>query len=159
MAFLSKYASLNDQSPPDLEEGFIVRQFSMTYNGQTRTLQHIQYKGWQDFGVPDDPLGILQLVSLVNEEQTKYESIDSSTGPMIVHCSAGCGRTGAFCAIDTLIYRLRDKAHYTEEERLGELNLLFQTVSKFREQRVSMVQTLRQYVFCYEVILWWTLGL
>jgi protein tyrosine phosphatase len=149
---------MTNDNLPDLEEGYIVRQFQLEQNGQTRTIHQFQYKGWQDFGVPNDPLGTLELVSLVNQEQIKYENMLDTVGPMIVHCSAGCGRTGAFCTIDTMISRLNDRHYLTTEERLGELDLIFQTVAKFREQRVSMVQTLRQYVFCYEAILWWMLG-
>ncbi|KAI8087386.1 protein-tyrosine phosphatase-like protein [Thamnidium elegans] len=145
-------------SAADLEEGFVVRTFQLQQNDQVRTIHHFQYKGWQDFGVPNNPLGALELVSLVDREQISYETTETDVGPMIVHCSAGCGRTGAFCTIDTLISRLKDKHYLTPEEQMGELDLLFQTVAKFREQRVSMVQTLRQYVFCYEAILWWMLG-
>lgn len=154
---LSKSA-MTDGNVLDLEEGYIVRRFNLEQNGEIRTMHHFQYKGWQDFGVPNDPLGTLELVSLVNQEQNKYESMLDNVGPMVVHCSAGCGRTGAFCTIDTVISRLNDRRYLDNEERLGEIDMIFQTVSKFREQRVSMVQTLRQYVFCYEAILWWMLG-
>lgn len=142
----------------DLEEGYVVRTFELQFDHQVRTIHQFQYKGWQDFGVPHDPLGTLELVSLVNQQQLKYERQDPEVGPMIVHCSAGCGRTGAFCTIDTVMARLNNKNYLTKEEQLGELDLLYQTVAKFREQRASMVQTLRQYVFCYEAILWWMLG-
>ncbi|KAI9259841.1 protein-tyrosine phosphatase-like protein [Helicostylum pulchrum] len=152
-----EFVSKSNGDVADLEEGFVVRRFQLQQNDKVRTVHHFQYKGWQDFGVPNDPLGVLGLVSLVDREQRAYESAEA-VGPMIVHCSAGCGRTGAFCTIDTLISRLKDKNYLTPEEQMGELDLLFQTVAKFREQRVSMVQTLRQYVFCYEAVLWWMLG-
>ncbi|KAG2196233.1 hypothetical protein INT47_007660 [Mucor saturninus] len=151
-------AVTTDGSIPDLEEGYIVRRFQLEQNGEIRMVHHFQYKGWQDFGVPNDPLGTLELVSLVDQEQIKYENMLDNVGPMIVHCSAGCGRTGAFCTIDTIISRMKGRHYLNNEERSGEIDLIFQTVSKFREQRVSMVQTLRQYVFCYEAILWWMLG-
>ena len=116
--------------------------------------------GWMDFGVPDNPIGTLELVKLADQIQSEWEQ--RKAGPMIVHCSAGCGRAGAFCAIDTVIHRLRSSSscleRLCESERLGELDMMYQTVAKFREQRVSMVQTLRQFVFCYEAILWWILG-
>jgi protein tyrosine phosphatase len=78
----------------------------------------------------------------VNQQQLKCESL-AATGPMIIHRSAGCGRTGAFCTIDTVISRLKNKHYLKDEERLGELDLIYQTVSKFREQRTSMVQTFK----------------
>lgn len=105
-----------------------------------------------DFGVPDSPEGTLQIVSTADEAQVLYESQQEKVGPMIVHCSAGCGRSGAFCAIDTAIRRLM------KPEGAQDKDLLFDTISRFREQRVSMVQTLRQFVFCYETIWWWLLG-
>ena len=146
-------------SQNDIEEGLVLRSFEISKDGQeSRFLQHIQYKGWRDYGVPDNPLGALELVTMAREAQLSFEK-NASTGPMIVHCSAGCGRSGAFCTIDTLMTRLSEVSYLTKEEQAGELDLIYQTVSKFREQRVSMVQTLRQYVFCYEAILWWILDI
>ncbi|KAI8886208.1 hypothetical protein K501DRAFT_321970 [Backusella circina FSU 941] len=127
----------------DQDDAVIVRELVMESNGEKRTITHLQYTGWMDFGVPENPLGTLLLINMANQAQQARD------GPMIVHCSAGCGRSGAFCAIDTAIARLnRPQQH----------DLLFQTISRFREQRLSMVQTLRQFVFCYEAIWWWYLG-
>ncbi|KAI8144705.1 protein-tyrosine phosphatase-like protein [Fennellomyces sp. T-0311] len=148
-------------SPADsVDDRTLIREFVIQKDAMQRTIHHIQYMGWMDFGVPDDPVGTLELVKLADEIQSKWEQ--DNAGPMIVHCSAGCGRAGAFCAIDTVIHRLRKSPSYLDklcqQERLGQLDVMYQTVAKFREQRVSMVQTLRQFVFCYEAILWWTLG-
>lgn len=104
-----------------------------------------------DFGVPDNPLGTLQIIQMADSAQITY-SQQESVGPMIVHCSAGCGRSGAFCAIDTVLYRLGKMKSASDHD------ILLQTISRFREQRLSMVQTLRQFVFCYEAIWWWFLG-
>jgi protein-tyrosine phosphatase len=116
----------------------ITRKLQLIHQDAIREITHLQYTGWMDFNVPENPLGLLQVVSMANENRT-----DS---PIIVHCSAGCGRSGAFCVIDTVISRLK------KEE--GDQDVLLETISCFREQRLSMVQTLRQFVFCYEVILW-----
>lgn len=159
-------ADRDGQPNTNPDEVIVIRQLSLEKQGddQRRTVTHIQYKGWMDFGVPDDPLGTLRLIELAGKTQTSYEQQASesgqpATGPMIVHCSAGCGRTGAFCTIDTLMTRLTtDDDSMTLEEKQGQLDILRATVEKFREQRVSMVQTLRQFAFCYEAILWWTLG-
>lgn len=153
-----------DQTPKTIEgdnsvlnEGITVREFEVRVHDSqlSRRIHHIQYKGWHDFGVPDDPFGALNLISLANLTQVEYENSEAEVGPMIVHCSAGCGRTGAFCKIDTIISRLSNIDQAADNEQL---DLVYQTVAKFREQRVSMVQTLRQYVFCYEAILWWMLA-
>lgn len=125
----------------------ITRELLLVYGDQSKQVTHLHYTGWMDFGVPDNPLGTLEIIHMVNEAQSRYRE----TGPMIVHCSAGCGRSGAFCAIDTVLYRLSDTSS-------KEHDILLETISRFREQRLSMVQTLRQFVFCYEAVWWWLLG-
>ncbi|KAI8145040.1 protein-tyrosine phosphatase-like protein [Fennellomyces sp. T-0311] len=138
----------------DQDDTIIIRQLLVQHGSSStrRTITQLQYTGWMDFGVPDTPEGTLQIVSTADEAQVLYESQHEHVGPMIVHCSAGCGRSGAFCAIDTVIHRLMQPGAIQDKD------LLFDTISRFREQRVSMVQTLRQFVFCYETIWWWLLG-
>ncbi|KAG1451151.1 hypothetical protein G6F56_008159 [Rhizopus delemar] len=134
----------------DEEDMIIMRQLIISKNGENQSVTHLQYIGWMDFGVPDNPLGTLQLIQMANTMQEMHSKLPS--GPMIVHCSAGCGRSGAFCAIDTTLYRLSQTDCSTTSD------ILLETISCFREQRLSMVQTLRQFVFCYEAIWWWLLG-
>ncbi|KAG2201641.1 hypothetical protein INT47_003867 [Mucor saturninus] len=138
-----------DDQPLNPDDVVIVRALKLSRLGEERHVTHLQYTGWMDFGVPDNPLGTLQIIQMADEAQAVYES----AGPMIVHCSAGCGRSGAFCAIDTVLYRI------SMDKDLADMrDILLQTISRFREQRLSMVQTLRQFVFCYEAIWWWFLG-
>ncbi|KAI8815328.1 hypothetical protein BJ742DRAFT_12327 [Cladochytrium replicatum] len=90
-------------------------------------------------------------------------------GPMIVHCSAGCGRTGTFITID-LVLAILDRVatkHVIEsgnspapqdyepdtEANANDMDLVYAIVHHLRNQRVSMVQTLEQYAFCYEAVL------
>ncbi|CEP18626.1 hypothetical protein [Parasitella parasitica] len=141
----------NLQQPLHEDDVVIVRQLSVTRGPASRQVTHLQYTGWMDFGVPDNPLGTLQIIQMADSAQEAC-SKEGAVGPMIVHCSAGCGRSGAFCAIDTVLYRLR------HAESTSSHDILLQTISRFREQRVSMVQTLRQFVFCYEAVWWWFLG-
>ncbi|KAG0006756.1 hypothetical protein BGZ65_004247 [Modicella reniformis] len=140
-----------------------------------RTITQIQYTGWPDFGVPETPLEVLKVVELAHER-----NLPVSAGPMVVHCSAGCGRTGAFCVIDSILTEIKNhpasifggeqsntlkngvgKIHPPHSNQKEENSLpqdtVFTAVNRFREQRLSMVQCLRQYVFCYEVILWYML--
>ncbi|KAL0137036.1 protein-tyrosine phosphatase-like protein [Mucor lusitanicus] len=138
------------KSDGEIEDGITLRILEIRRDDgqESRIIHHFHYSGWQDHGVPDNPLGTLKLVELAQKSQTELKQQhkqNAGDGPMIVHCSAGCGRTGA------------DPNHLNEEERAGEIDLVYQTVSKFREQRMSMVQTLRQLVFVYEAILWWIL--
>ncbi|KAF9576248.1 hypothetical protein EC968_009808 [Mortierella alpina] len=150
----------------------LIRQMRLQHLGHPeeagRLITQIQYIGWPDFGVPDTPLEVLEVVKLANEHNrvlssaavapTSLSSISSSAlamaGPMVVHCSAGCGRTGAFCVIDAVLSNLRRSNHGAYYSAAGPEDVVFKTVSAFREQRLSIVQCLRQYVFCYEAILW-----
>lgn len=137
------------------EEHIIIRKFKLQYRNEERTITHLQYTGWTDFGVPDQPIGILQLVHHADEAARYHQLRNEQVGPMTVHCSAGCGRSGTFCVIDTIIQRLwHEKDVYTSTT----IDKIQQTVSRFREQRMSLVQTHRQFVFCYEAVLWWLLG-
>jgi protein tyrosine phosphatase len=123
-----------------------------------RHITQFHYTGWMDYGVPDNPLGTLQLIQLADRAQRRFESTtlntDTVIGPMVIHCSAGCGRSGAFCAIDTVLRRLKSATAADDYDT----DALWEIIFRFREQRLSMVQTLRQFVFCYEVVWWWFLG-
>lgn len=137
---------LKEYLPDGGDETVVVRQMKISHSSKEpeRTVTLIQYTGWPDFGVPETPLEVLKVVQLTNQFNTSPQA-----GPIVVHCSAGCGRTGAFCVIDTLLAQSRQKRLTTTTA-----DAVFETVSAFREQRLSMVQTLRQYVFCYEALLW-----
>jgi protein tyrosine phosphatase len=86
----------------------------------------------------------------------------------VVHCSAGCGRTGTFCAVDSVIEILKgqrttfrkSQAHEDAIDldsddwlRRDNVDLVARTVEDFRRQRLSLVQNLRQFVLCYETVL------
>ncbi|KAI8595100.1 protein-tyrosine phosphatase-like protein [Dissophora ornata] len=134
---------------PDLTNGTIlVRQLKLKHlagpESEERNITQVQYTGWPDYGVPETPLEVLRVIQLANE----YNTPVSSAGPMVVHCSAGCGRTGAFCVIDSILTELQERPDAMMSD------IVYTSVSTFREQRISMVQTLRQYVFCYEAIFW-----
>jgi len=87
---------------------------------------------------------VLGLIHAVRKSQGVF------TDPIVVHCSAGCGRTGAFCAIDTGIFLLNqeDCGGYAEND-----DLVVDIVSNFRRQRIGVVQTFVQFKFCYKALL------
>lgn len=221
---------------PSSERPFaIVRKFSLSHAGfpfsQMREITQVHYTSWPDFGAPAQPSQVLALVELCGKlsngpvigENTSDSKPENR--PVLVHCSAGCGRTGTFCTIDSVLDMLRKQAKekrngtlppqplkseaasrtFSPVSRLNpvdelspssnmdffsnhhnhhangrisldtemmegverekengddwmwneDIDLVEKTVMEFREQRISMVQSLKQYVLCYETVLEW----
>lgn len=227
-----------------------VRKFTLSHDAQPfarmREITQLQYSNWPDFGAPASPTHLLGLVEQCdavvhasrsnsfqgNMQNTGGDAVDER--PVLVHCSAGCGRTGTFCTVDSVVAMLKqqNKARHHKRRRsetspmeedldqgrhfafgrpsaskpvsngdffsqgggagamLGvgghvaggstssldvlpdpkckvvgdewldrdDLDLIERTVEEFRLQRLSMVQSLRQFVLCYETVLEWIVG-
>ncbi|KAK2512179.1 hypothetical protein Q9233_016451 [Columba guinea] len=120
--------------------GLVTRVFCLQKAGCAlpRVVEQFHYLLWPDHGVPRNPAQLLCLVEVVNKR-----ALEAPAGPVLVHCSAGIGRTGTFIALDFLL-------KMGKAERKVDV---FHCVQKLREQRVSMVQTKEQYTFLYEVLL------
>jgi len=208
----------------------IIRKFALSHASHPfapmREITHLHFPAWPDFGTPAQPSHLLALIELANVMQRAalpvatasivgkdsasaawYDEAESDprARPMLVHCSAGCGRTGTFCAVDSVIDMLKrqrqaKRASGQQHDAEGDVSmddsdgcvspltnkqmnltkarptklspstttidtkfinddtvdLIENTVEDFREQRLSMVQSLRQFVLCYETILEWT---
>lgn len=135
--------SVKLQSYEDLTD-IEVRRLSLTCQGQKRTITHLLYTEWPDFGVPTSSDKIRQLIALVE----KYQSTGSNnglTGSPFIHCSAGIGRTGALITILFCLEKLRSGVSPDE------LNVM-DIVLTMRKQRAGMVQTAAQYQFIYSVV-------
>ena len=108
---------------------------------QQREITHIFFDAWPDHGVPSSPDVVLNLLKDIQTLTESYARINV-TGPVVVHCSAGIGRTGALCAIDISLNRLHE---------LGSIDIPA-TILHIRRQRPGSIQTLVQYVFVYDAI-------
>lgn len=111
---------------------------------------------WPDFGVPSSSKSCLHILGLVRTAQADAVKKLGDTWqghslgpPILVHCSAGIGRTGTFCTIDINVQRLADDSKC-------EVN---NTVRHLRQQRAHTIQTPEQYQFCHVAILEHTLTL
>ncbi|TKX26277.1 protein-tyrosine phosphatase-like protein [Elsinoe australis] len=252
----STVAPTTTTNPSSDEEPFVtVRKFTLSHSSEPfspiREITHIQYSSWPDFGAPAHPAHLLGLVEQTDAvvrslTHTKHNDPDpEGSRQVLVHCSAGCGRTGTFCTVDTVIDVLkrqkqeREKrtraqregtpmdvdvkspvkkesntlgspfkgtfGHVGHSASLGDVSsgnpffnfgepassgsqadskkeaekrvveeekgrewdmdgqwlmedttdLIEKTVEDFRHQRLSMVQSLRQFVLCYESVLEW----
>ncbi|SCU82511.1 LANO_0B06524g1_1 [Lachancea nothofagi CBS 11611] len=145
--------------------------------GQIFETLQAQVKNWPDLGVMVNPRPILDIIRLKNLvigqlfEKQVYSSDYLPT--ILVHCSAGCGRTGTLCALDTVLSNA-SKLDNLKEEWVGRRlsnernpwsprpttcldSKLFDpviiTINKFRKQRISMVQNVNQYLFIYDCLL------
>jgi tyrosine-protein phosphatase 2/3 len=162
----------------------IVRTFALSHSSRPFEPMHevtqLHYAQWPDFGAPASPTALLSLV----EQVDKYirgsaspttvrgpdESAPENERPVLVHCSAGCGRTGTFCTIDSVIDMLkRQRLDQSRDAnsmdvdveswvRRDDEDLVAKAVDDFRHQRLSMVQNLRQFVLCYESIMQWVVA-
>ena len=193
--------------------GVLVRKFTMSHDEypfeRMREITHLQYSYWPDFGAPAHPSHLLGLVDQCNgvaratSAGPREDPEPASDRPVLVHCSAGCGRTGTFCTVDTVIDILKRQRRHRYQPRQptpmdediphprggsndrkspretsgagrssgtmnfkkntvdgewldkDDLDLIETIVEEFRVQRLSVVQSLRQFVLCYETVLEW----
>ena len=220
-----------------------VRKFTLSHKDRPfdrmREITQLQFDSWPDFGAPAHPSHLLGLVEqteavacVANKTSSKQPEA-AETRPVLVHCSAGCGRTGTFCTVSSVIDMLKrqrisrlgsvvgetpatsSRSHASAMDTSGntpakqpgnssnqntsngqsqssggknffdsfsslsnnntngnnsdasydtvegswvnrdDVDLIEKTVEDFRLQRLSMVQSLRQFVLCYESIMEW----
>ncbi|XP_054087931.1 tyrosine-protein phosphatase non-receptor type 9 isoform X1 [Zeugodacus cucurbitae] len=113
---------------------------------EIRNVSHWQFTSWPDYGVPSSAMAMLNFLQKVREKQASMVKAlgDTWAGhprgpPIVVHCSAGIGRTGTFITLDICISRLED---------VGTADIRG-TVEKIRSQRAYSIQMPDQYVFCH----------
>ncbi|XP_056103010.1 receptor-type tyrosine-protein phosphatase S isoform X21 [Rhinichthys klamathensis goyatoka] len=117
---------------------YCVRTFALYKNGSSekREVRQFQFTAWPDHGVPEHPTPFLAFLRRVKSCNPP------DAGPMVVHCSAGVGRTGCFIVIDAMLERIK---HEKTVDIYGHVTLM-------RAQRNYMVQTEDQYVFIHDAL-------
>ncbi|XP_010142710.1 PREDICTED: tyrosine-protein phosphatase non-receptor type 14 [Buceros rhinoceros silvestris] len=116
-------------------------------SGQERTVWHLQYTDWPDHGCPEEVQGFLSYLEEIQSVRRHTNSVlDSSNNcnpPIVVHCSAGVGRTGVVILTELMIGCLEHNEKVDVPVMLRHL----------REQRMFMIQTIAQYKFVYQVLI------
>uniref|UniRef100_A0A8D2Q776 protein-tyrosine-phosphatase n=2 Tax=Varanus komodoensis TaxID=61221 RepID=A0A8D2Q776_VARKO len=119
-------------------EEYTTRSFTLQLKDECRTVKHIVFSSWPDQKTPESAKALLHLVL----EVEKIIQTAESTGPIIVHCSAGIGRTGCFIATQIGCQQLKEK---------GEVDILG-IVCQLRIDRGGMIQTIEQYQFLHHTL-------
>ncbi|CAD6237536.1 GSCOCG00002363001-RA-CDS [Cotesia congregata] len=136
---------------------YTLREFLLQGNkpnfSEPRRIYHYHFQAWPDHGVPSDPGCVLNFLHDVNARQDSISaSLNSNgqtpatVGPILVHCSAGIGRTGTFIVIDMILDQIKQHGLDCEID-------IQRTIQRVRSQRSGMVQTEAQYKFVYLAVL------
>ncbi|XP_063783048.1 tyrosine-protein phosphatase non-receptor type 12 isoform X2 [Pseudophryne corroboree] len=118
---------------------YFVRTLILEFQNESRIIHQFHYVNWPDHDVPSSFDSILDMISLMRDYQA-HEKV-----PICIHCSAGCGRTGAICAIDYTWNLLKAR-------RIPEEFNVFSLIQDMRTQRHSAVQTKEQYELVHRAI-------
>jgi protein tyrosine phosphatase len=110
---------------------------------QKMTVTHYHYIAWPDHGIPSNADAFLDLTRRSDES-------NSTRGPLIVHCSAGIGRTGTFIVIHSILEKMKHESK--DFQAYVPMVNLVTTLIDLRKQRPGMIQTVEQYEFCYRAL-------
>ncbi|XP_045430360.1 tyrosine-protein phosphatase non-receptor type 1 isoform X4 [Pipistrellus kuhlii] len=131
----------------DIKSYYTVRQLELenltvSMSKETREILHFHYTTWPDFGVPESPASFLNFLFKVRESG----SLNREHGPIVVHCSAGIGRSGTFCLADTCLL-LMDKRKDPSSVDIKKVLL------EMRKFRMGLIQTADQLRFSYLAVI------
>ena len=129
------------------KDQYIIRDILLrNKNNQERIIKQIHYTGWPDHGVPDIQDGkVFDVFSEIIEKTDQYKG----DGPIVVHCSAGVGRTGTYISM----YYLEKEIKKQINDKVEEIKFsIFNLVRKLKEMRLYLVQNCEQYLFIYQFV-------
>ncbi|KAJ3701737.1 hypothetical protein LUZ61_005442 [Rhynchospora tenuis] len=140
---LGQFGNINviTKSTVVTKSSLVLRCLELQHNNASEPpapVLHIEYPDWPDHGVPRSTVSVREILR-------RLYHVPSDVGPIVVHCSAGIGRTGTYCAVHNTIQRIL----LSDTSSLD----LVKTISDFRSQRMGMVQTPDQFLFCYQAII------
>ncbi|RXG61343.1 Tyrosine-protein phosphatase non-receptor type 1 [Armadillidium vulgare] len=115
-----------------------------TKTEESREILHFHYTTWSDFGVPQSPDAFFKFLSVVRAS----ECLESNYGPAVIHCSAGIGRSGTFCLVDSILLMLERGLCSEKPGKILEVLL------DMRRYRMGLIQTSEQLRFSYQAILY-----
>ena len=131
-----------------VKDQYVIREIKLINNStkKEKNVKQIHFNGWPDHGVPDVSDGKVfdsfnEMIELVD----KYRE----NKPVVVHCSAGVGRTGTFITMYVLNKEIRKQI----DENVKEIKFsIFNLVRKLKEMRLYSVQTQQQYIFIHQYV-------
>ncbi|CAF1489211.1 unnamed protein product [Rotaria magnacalcarata] len=121
------------------QNDYEIRRLTIEFEDEQRQIDHYWYTAWPDQSCPNVVQPLIDLVHNVERDRVELSNINKKSGPVVVHCSAGIGRTGCFIALSNGIRQLR------KERAVDVLRIL----CNLRRDRGGMIQTNDQYHFVY----------
>ncbi|XP_017760243.1 PREDICTED: receptor-type tyrosine-protein phosphatase F [Eufriesea mexicana] len=132
-----KYENMTIKCISELDfRSYTQRTLILQKESNKRNIIHLHFKEWPDHDVPEDFDPMIHFCQIVRRNAT------ANKGYIIIHCSAGIGRTGTLIAIDIILQHLRDNRKLD----------VFGTVYRLRHHRINMVQKESQYAYIYNCI-------
>ena len=128
-----------------IEKNIIQRNITISKNNEHKVVTQLQYIGWPDHGIPN-----------INEAYPSFLFIgnfilnNKDKCPVIVHCSAGVGRTGTFISMFSLYKEILAQKDQKDKDII-QFNI-FNLVRKMKEMRIYMVQTNLQYIYIHQFV-------